>query len=163
MSINYHLNIENPHQHYVKVSISLKLNSRGEAVVFMPSWSPGSYLLREYARLIRKPVAVDSSGRLLDFQQIEKGSWKILGGENLSEQAVEFEYEVYCHELTVRTSYVDEEFAFIHGPSVFMGVKNFEKESVNLRLSFPGSWSKISTGLKDVSCSRESFEYCSPN
>ena len=54
MSIKYSLNIENPGQHYVAVNAAFSLDSEGKALVFMPSWSPGSYLLREYARFIRK-------------------------------------------------------------------------------------------------------------
>ena len=163
MSINYTLNIENPHQHYVSVQVSFDLNTEGEANLFMPSWSPGSYLLREYARFVRKPAATDSSGAPLDFNQLDKGTWKISGGQKLAGNKAHFKYEVYCHELTVRTSYVDDEFAFIHGPSVFMGVEHLLDQPVNLKLNFPNSWSKISTGLKDISSSRDEFEYSSIN
>ena len=163
MSIGYTLNIENPHQHYVSVELSFDLDDKGQANVFMPSWSPGSYLLREYARFVRKPAALDSRGAPVEFAQIEKGTWQISGGNVAAGERVHFKYEVYCHELTVRTSYVDGEFAFIHGPSVFMGVEHLLAQPVTLKLSFPATWSKISTGLKDVSPTRDSFEYSSPN
>ncbi len=163
MSIKYILTINNPHQHYVHVSVSLQLDSEGRAAIFMPSWSPGSYLLREYARLVRKLEVLDSSGSHIELIQSSKGSWSIFAGADKANQNVEVCYEVYCHELTVRTSYVDSEFAFIHGPSVFMGVEHLLNEGVELEVRFPSSWSKISTGLKDVSTHRGKFLYASEN
>ena len=44
-----------------------------------------------------------------------------------------------------------------------MGVEHLLDQQVNLKLNFPNSWSKISTGLKDISSSRDEFEYSSVN
>ena len=88
MSIKYSLNIENPGQHYVGVTAAFPLDSEGKALVFMPSWSPGSYLLREYARLVRKLEVLDSSGSSVELIQSSKGSWNIFAGADMANQDV---------------------------------------------------------------------------
>ena len=120
-AINYHLQIDNPHQHKAKVSVKTNLDQDGNLEVYLPSWSPGSYLMREYGRLVRQMKALDSSGSFLNVEQVDKGTWQVSGGSDLALASVEVQYEIYCHELTVRNSYIDRDMAFIHGPCSIYG------------------------------------------
>jgi len=164
--INYRLNIVEPHKHQVNVKISFTWpEGVDELELFMPSWSPGSYLMREYGRFVRQVSVVDESGQNYFFKQKDKGTWSVSRGhEGLSSgKEVHFSYSVYCHELTVRTSHVDRSHAFIHGPSIFMGVRAMDQASIKLTIQFPHEWTKVSTGLKDISESRSEFIYSSDN
>ena len=161
--INYHLHIDNPHQHKAIVKIKANLNDSGQVEVYLPSWSPGSYLMREYGRLVRQIKALDSNGGYLAIEQTDKGTWHVHGGEENANSSIEIKYEIYCHELTVRNSYIDRDMAFIHGPAVFMAIAGRENSPVELKVTFPEAWSKISTGLKDISSKREEFLYSAEN
>ena len=163
MKLHYKLIIEEPWQHYVKVVIvGEKGENQNTLPFFMPSWTPGSYLMREYARHVRRFNASTSHGEALWFIQPEKGVWALdwekshLEKENCTFQV---SYEVYCHEFGVRNSHVDRDHAFIHGPSVFMGVLEEPLRDITLKVEFPPVWSKISTGLKDISTKRNEFIY----
>jgi predicted metalloprotease with PDZ domain len=163
MQLDYKIKIDNPSSHYINVTISgLRPKNCSELIFFMPSWSPGSYLMREYGRNVRSFSAKSRLGEQLFYKQIHKGQWLInFNCAELKNDAKDFHisYDVYCHELTVRTSHVDESHAFIHGPSVLMGVKDQNCLNPGLKLEFPPLWSKVSTGLKDISTEREIFEY----
>jgi len=167
MKLNYLLKIDEPKTHYVKVRLKASKPEKLERVqLFLPSWSPGSYLMREYARNIRHFEAKDMSGAPLPVERKEKGVYELQWDHPefpVKGDEFEVEYEVYCHEISVRTSFVDETHAFIHGPSVFMGVLNAPHEGVQLEVRFPESWSKITTGLKDISPERQRFVYEAPN
>ena len=157
MKLTYKVKIDNPQDHMVQVEIRGKREKAGkELVFFLPSWSPGSYLMREYARHIRSFCGRNEKGGVLFHEQVDKGAWKV----DL-DSSVEFfiRYEVYCHELTVRTSHVDISHAFLHGPSYLMGVEGEELISPRIQLVFPALWSKVATGLKDVSGKRDEFIY----
>ena len=81
--ISYLLKIEEPHQHSAQVEISVNWPSQTKRLeFFMPSWSPGSYLMREYGRLVRQIKAVDESGQSFYFEQKDKGTWAIERGCN---------------------------------------------------------------------------------
>lgn len=167
MKLNYLLKIDDPKTHYVKVRLKASKPEGSDHVqLFLPSWSPGSYLMREYARNIRHLEAKDNSGAPVAVERKEKGVFELRWDHPdfpVKGHEFEVEYEVYCHEVSVRTSFVDETHAFIHGPSVFMGILDVAHEGVQLEIRFPESWSKISTGLKDISPDRQRFVYEAAN
>jgi predicted metalloprotease with PDZ domain len=163
MKLNYKLKITQPETHYLTVIITGERGASDDKLsFFIPSWSPGSYLMREYGKNIRNFRAENEIGELFLFDQVDKGVYEVdfsnseLKGDNTK---VQISYDVYCHELTVRTSHVDISHAFIHGPSVFMGVLNKDLRDLELTVEFPALWSKITTGLKDISTKREIFVY----
>ncbi len=167
MNTQYIVQIDRPEQHHVKVTLKL-MRSPGmqSCQFFLPSWSPGSYLMREYARHIRWFEASQSNGEILFYQQKAKGVWEVRWDKsNLKSELDEFQitYEIYCKELTVRTSHVDASHAFLHGPSYLMGVMGSSQENPTIEFRFPQSWSKLSTGLKDISNERAKFIYTASN
>ncbi len=166
MKIHYLVEIDKPESHLVKVCLNIKSLTTNNFKVFMPSWSPGSYLMREYARHIRWFGASLSNGEPLFYQQIAKGIWEIdITKSDLKSKATDFciQYEIYCKELTVRTSHVDQSHAFLHGPSYLMGVLGEKMIDPTIEFRFPLSWSKISTSLTDVSKERQTFLYTAPD
>ena len=134
--------------------------------VFLPSWSPGSYLLREYARHIRWFGASQGNGEALFHTQLSKGVWEIdWKKSDLKNSSDEFEvsYELYGKELTVRTIHIDASHAYLHGPAYLMGVVGEELSDPTIEFRFPPVWSKLSTGLKDISDKRNIFLYTAKN
>ncbi len=161
MKAHYIVNIEKPEHHHVKVTIKLK-KGENKIKLFMPSWSPGSYLLREYARHIRWFEASQQNGEILYHEQVSKGVWEIDWSKSdliTPQDDFQVSYEIYCKELTVRTSHVDASHAFLHGPSYLMGVVGENLDKPTIEFKFPALWSKLSTGLKDISEKRDSFLY----
>jgi predicted metalloprotease with PDZ domain len=43
----------------------------------MPVWTPGSYLVREYARHVQDFTVKDTNGNDLTWQKINKNTWQI--------------------------------------------------------------------------------------
>lgn len=157
MKTQYFINIPDPKNHIVMVKMQISTGGAQNFTVFLPSWSPGSYLMREYARHVRSFQAETNKGVALEFAQVTKGTWEIKNPNQV--ENIELRYEVYCHELTVRTSHVDETHAFLHGPTYLMGILNSKMVDPTITLKFTPAWSKVSTGLKDASKSREDFTY----
>lgn len=161
MNLSYLVEITDPETHMVNVEIRGKKPEAGTLSVFLPSWSPGSYLMREYARNIRTIRVQSGNGEYLAFSQTAKGEWLIdFDGSDLNKPCEEFliKYQVFCHELTVRTSHVDYSHAFLHGPSYLLGVKDIDIKPT-IEFKFPGLWSKLHTGLRDISEERTKFLY----
>ncbi|MFN8370863.1 MAG: PDZ domain-containing protein [Bacteriovoracaceae bacterium] len=167
--LEYNVEINDPKTHIVKVKLSVKLPSDfklNRLAFYLPSWSPGSYLMREYARNLRAIRAYDQSGVDLWIEKKAKSIWEvdfIKLGQSQKVSEISLQYEIYCHELSVRTSYINENHAFLHGPTYLMGILDSEIVNPILKIKFPSSWQKISTGLKDISTQRSEFVYGSIN
>lgn len=167
MKLSYKLVIETPSTHQVRVIIEGKKESSEKALdFFLPRWSPGSYLIREYSRHLSNPIATTKNGERLFLEQTNTSVFKIDWEKSSLKKEDDFfslSYQVYCHELTVRTSHVDESHAFLHLPTMLMGVVGRSLENPMIELNFPASWSRVTTSLKDISDKREVFLYTALN
>lgn len=157
-AIKYLVSISKPHTHMVAVQIALPLHYFAAppklVEFFLPSWSPGSYLMREYSRHVRSLTVQNQAGEPLACYQTAKGTWEINLPQlqtNAITQIIEISYEVYCHEVSVRTSYIDNTHAFLHGPSYLMGLTALLDHPCEIEFRFPALWSKISTALAENS------------
>ena len=78
MKVHYIVDIQNPQHHHVKVTLKVtKPKGADKVSFFLPVWSPGSYLVREYARHIRWFEASQSNGEILFHTQKEKSLWEV--------------------------------------------------------------------------------------
>jgi len=167
MKAHYIVQIDNPEQHHVKVSIKFKRPPKQNTVrMFLPAWSPGSYMIRDYARHVRWFEASQGNGEILFFEQKSKGEWEIDWSKSSVKtpgDEVQVSYDVYCKDLTVRTSHVDASHAWLQGPSYLMGITGESLDEPTIEFRFPPLWSKLSTALKDVSKERQKFIYSARN
>lgn len=163
MKAHYLVQIDKPENNHVKVTLKLeKPKNKDTLQVFLPSWSPGSYLMREYSRHVRWFQASSSNGEVLFHTQTAKGTWEIDWKKSdlkRPQDTFEITYEIYGKELTVRTSHIDASHAYLHGPTYLMGVVGEDLKDPTIEFRFPPSWSKLSTGLTDVSQKRNEFIY----
>lgn len=143
--IEYELSIPQPHTHLVEVRMRIPAATEPLEVV-LPTWTPGSYLIREFARHIQDFEVHDATGLRLAWRKTSKNVWRI---EGASTGSVTVSYRVYANDLTVRTSHVDDTHAFINGTSVFMFTRGRSDESVRLRVVPPEDW-RIATSLHET-------------
>ena len=167
MKLRYKIIIDTPSTHQARVIIEGKKESNEITLdFFLPRWSPGSYLIREYSRHLSCLEASTSNGERLNLEQTDTSVFKISWDKSQlkkDDDSFTLTYLVYCHELTVRTSHIDDSHAFLHLPTLLMGVLDQKIDHPTLELAFPPRWSHLTTGLKDISTKRETFIYESNN
>ncbi len=146
-AINYAISFANPASHYCEIQIQFN-NIKSDAVtLFLPVWTPGSYMIREFARQVQNTEAFSSAGKKLDIHKTRKNHWEVY---TKGESTFTVKYKVYCNELTVRTSEITDEHAFINCSNVFMSAKGMENEKCSVQISPHASWKTISTGLEKI-------------
>lgn len=143
-SITYSLRMPKPQNHYFEVEMELKDFKGSELSVKMPVWTPGSYLVREFARNVNKVKATDDSGKELKISKVAKNEWKIAKGNS---KKIVVKYEVYAFELSVRTSFLDLSHGFVSGSGVFMYVDGHKDLSGNLAVYPYEGFKKVTTAL----------------
>lgn len=142
--VHYRVSIPRPQTHMIQVEMTLD-GVRGDAVIGMPVWTPGSYLVREFGRHVQDISAVGHDNHPLAIEKMDKNHWKIEGRRR--DQQIVVRYQVYAFEHSVRTSFVNADHALINGASVFMYWKNHLSKKHTLDLELPEAWATISTSL----------------
>lgn len=156
MQLYYHVHLAAPNTHFINVTLTAqKTPEQASLVFYLPVWSTGSYLVREYARQIRRLNAFTLSGEALTIEKITKNQWRIVWQAHQLEQVTfRIEYEVYCHENSVRTSYVNNSHAFLQGATYLLSLDPSENSLLNSPLigfSYPLHWTMVSTALNHLS------------
>ncbi len=160
--VHYNIKIESPHSHYAKVTLRIEDVKPGALDIYMPIWTPGSYLAREFAKNVESANAIgltaDESkmvfaempinfGKTVEFTKTNKNTWRVIVPKGI--QSIEFSYLVYCFELSVRTSFIDEDQALLNMASVLMTVKGSEHLGGDLSIDHPVRWFNYATALDD--------------
>ncbi len=140
--IEYTVRIPSPASHHVDVSLRLGAAPDG-MVVWMPTWTPGSYLIREFARNIRELVAHGADGTVFRVEREDKNSFRVHATPGAP---VEVDYRLYAFEQSVRTSYVVEDNALLNSHSVFLGVRGMDEVQHRVVLELPAGW-EVATAL----------------
>lgn len=149
-SVTYSLSFTEPQAHYANVDILLENTRGGDLEVSMPVWAPGSYLVREFSRMVESVSAEDvKTKRSLIVEKINKNTWRVKSGKTYGN--IRISYKVYAFELTVRTSFIDQEHAYLNGTSVFMRVKDYENMEHQVHVTPWSEWKTISVALDPVS------------
>jgi predicted metalloprotease with PDZ domain len=134
--VRYTVSMPDPNSHLFHVKMEVR-GAPGPSTDFvLPAWTPGSYKLRDFA----KNVQVFSAGRQ-EWRKVDKSRWRVSAGGNVT-----VEYDVWAFELSVQSSHLDADHAFINGASVFMYADGLKDVPVTVDLRIPRGW-RIATGL----------------
>ncbi len=152
-AMRYLVSMPEPHGHLFHVEVSVE--RPGEAVVLaMPVWTPGSYLVREFARHVEGLAADDGAGRPLDVERLDKHRFRV---ESRGAGVARVRYRVFAHELTVRTCHLDGTHGFFNGAGLLLYAEGREREPHELEVVPPPGWS-VATALPPAPGGRDPFE-----
>lgn len=142
----YTLRFPAPATHYVEIEAVYPL--AGPVLdLFMAVWTPGSYLVREYARHVESVTACTEQGRPLPVEKTAKNRWRVSGNDT---PRVLVRYRVYGREMSVRTNWIESGFALLNGAPTFLAVINDLQRPHAVNLELPEGWTTSMTGLNPV-------------
>lgn len=143
-TISYVVSFDEAKQHYVDVQLQLDNVAAGELELFLPTWTPGSYLIREYSRQIDDISASNGKGDELPIAKSAKNRWTVQVAE---EGKVRVDYNLYCREMSVRTNFVDSEFAVLNGAATFLTGVDLTDQEHHVTIKLPSGWQRAVTAL----------------
>jgi predicted metalloprotease with PDZ domain len=152
-AIRYTLRFPAPHTHYIEVEAAIPSGGRPQVEVYMATWTPGSYLIREYERHV-EAVSAHAAGRALTVEKSTKNRWRIATG---GASSVTLRYKVYGREMTVRNNWVETAFAMINGAPTFLTLVERAARPHEVRIELPAAWKRVETALEPVSGSANTF------
>jgi predicted metalloprotease with PDZ domain len=142
--IRYTLTFPAPETHYVEVDASLPTGGRPQVDLFQPVWTPGSYKVRDYPRHVEALRAESAGGNPLPIEKVRKNRWRLT---TWGAPRVHLMYRVYGRELTVRTNFVDRDFALLNGAATFLTLADPGVRPHEVAVVLPARWREAHTAL----------------
>lgn len=154
MVVRYDVSVEDPKTHRLQVVVDIP-DVAGESIdLVLPSWIPGSYVIRDQARNIRgvraaPPGAVGA----LPVTRRGKARWRVTT-EGTSH--VEVRFEAYCHDLNSGGVDVTPEHLYLNAGMFLPYVEGRERQPLEIAVHVPSPW-RVYTELPEVGRSPARF------
>ncbi len=146
-AIEYSVDFSDAVNHYVTIRMTTQSVDK-QTQLMLPTWTPGSYLVREYAKHIDRITASDAKGAALPIVKISKNRWTIDTPDTTSEFTVE--YRLFCDELSVRTNSVERSYAVLNGAATFVTIPERRAVEHRIKLDLPARWKQSATSLRPI-------------
>ena len=153
-ALRYTVEAANLHAHLFRVTLSIA-EPDAQQTVSLPTWIPGSYLVREFSKNLQN-LNARQGRRPITIQQLDKCSWQI---DCKADQTLTLSYEVYAFDNSVRTAWLDSRRGFFNGTSLCLRVHGQEDRPHQLQLQpIKGQpdW-QAATGLVPVKTDKKGF------
>ena len=123
------------HGHRFRVKLHIANPDPSGQVLQMPTWIPGSYLIRDFSKHIESIEAVSAIGakKKITLERIDNDHWRLppVNGP------IEILTTVYAFDSSVRAAYLDSERAFFNATSLCLAVKGQEHLPCSLAITAP--------------------------
>ncbi|GHU11637.1 peptidase [Betaproteobacteria bacterium] len=118
--IRYTIRPARPAAHLFAVTCTVPAPSQDGQRFSLPTWIPGSYMIREFARHIVR-IEAHAGGKPVALVKLDKQTWR--AAKVGAGVALTLSYEVYAWDLSVRAAHLDQTHGFFNGTSVFLAVE----------------------------------------
>jgi len=145
---------DNIHAHLFSVTLTINTPSAKQRVA-LPVWIPGSYLVREFSKNLSHLTA--QQGRTKpSVSQLDKCTWQI---DCDPSKPLLLRYQIYAHDSSVRTAWLDAQRGFFNATSVCLRVEGLEAFEHCLEVIQPEKATRwqLATGLKALKVNKHGF------
>ncbi|MDJ0617954.1 MAG: M61 family metallopeptidase [Calothrix sp. MO_192.B10] len=151
--IHYQVAMPQPATHLFEVTLHIQNVPSPILDLKLPVWTPGSYLVREYAKHLQDFTAV-TANKTLPWHKVSKNHWQV-NTDNVSE--VTIKYRIFANELSVRTNHLDSSHGYFNGAALFLRVLGEEKQPIRVTIIPANDQWQITTALPQISDQNHTF------
>ena len=149
----YHIGVFSAKEHLFEVSMQVHFSKHTGAqqsnsiIVALPAWIPGSYMIRDFSRHLHN---LHCENDRIDIQQLTKQEWQISHKDGLPISEFTLKYLIFANDLSVRSAFINDEYAFFNPCCVCLSVKNAEQAPHYLHINrhHNSKWDNTATALE---------------
>ncbi len=141
--LDYQLDATRPSHRHLSVTAEFPLDAWGQDTsfpeVFLPVWTPGSYLVREYSRHLGRVLAEDAAtGVPIACEKVAKNRLRL--DARARPERIRLRYIVYAHELSVRTADLTDQHAYWNHACLLLWPATVGPCRARLEIHLPPGW-----------------------
>jgi predicted metalloprotease with PDZ domain len=152
LQLAYSIEMSNPESHLFEVTFQISNWQNGVLDLKMPVWTPGSYLVREYARHLQNFAIAGRPPHT--WQKLSKNHWQVQTG---GMTALTVSYRIFANELTVRTNHLDSTHGFFNPAALCLYIPGYESHPIQITVTPPHEDWRVTTPLPAVPGLKNTF------
>ena len=148
-TIHYQVTMPQPESHLFQVVLHLQGWKLPVLDLKLPVWTPGSYLVREYAKHLQN-FGADIGDSPASWRKLSKNHWQVETTEEAQtdrNSTITVRYRVFAHELSVRTNHLDATHGYFNGAALFFRIPGLEQQPIKVTIVPPYPEWHITTPL----------------
>ena len=155
-TIHYQVAMPQPESHLFEVTLSVQDWQESVLDLKMPVWTPGSYLVREYAKHLQNFSANAGDQRQsLPWCKLGKNHWQI---DTTDASEITVRYRMFANELSVRTNHLDSTHGYFNGAALFFFIPGFEQQPIQVKIVPPKPDWRVTTPLLPIPGEANTFK-----
>jgi predicted metalloprotease with PDZ domain len=115
-----------------------------ETTLVMANWTPGSYVIEDFAANLDRIEAHDAAGNPLRLKKVRKNTWR---AEMPGAGDLVVDYDVFMGDLGVSTSWASPDFVLLNGASVFLYTESTRTLVQEVTVDVPAGRGRVLTPL----------------
>ncbi|MBS0285758.1 MAG: M61 family metallopeptidase [Proteobacteria bacterium] len=134
--IHYEVNADKPASHLFNIRMTIPKGDENGQQVSMPTWIPGSYLIRDFARHIVSIEAFAKDQETLTplfIEKINSNTWQC----EKTAKPIVLNYTVYAWDPSVRGAHLDEHHGFFNSCCLLLSASHYEDKPCKLLVNPP--------------------------
>lgn len=131
-TLDYHVTPVDPAAHRFRVTLSMDVVAGEPLTLYLPSWIPGSYVIRDFARHLLS-IEATSDARQLNVVARDRQSWQVVP----TSDALCVTCEFYARDGSVRAAFVDDTQGFFNFTSLALRPSGCDERACRIRLDAP--------------------------
>ncbi len=152
--LHYQVAMPRPETHLFEVELHVKDWKLDLLDLKLPVWTPGSYLVREYAKHLQNFSVQSPDEQSLRWRKVSKNHWQV---ETFNVNELIIRYQVFANELTVRTNHLDPTHGYFNPGALCLYLAGLEKREIMITILPPQSNWCITTPLPAVTDQANTF------
>ena len=139
-SVQYQLIINQPQKHLATIQIETPVLGMDTLTISMPAWSPGRYVIYNFAQNVFDLKAFDQNGQPLKTILVDKQTWRV---PVRNTRSIQISYRLFANTLDGTFSKIDLKGASINGAATFAYLKELKDRPIQLRIKAPPHWQVV--------------------
>ncbi len=142
--IQYTLRLIDPVKHIAGIEARIPTGGRLTLDLMMPIWTPGYYVVEDYAAKVQELKARGGSGATLAVTKPTPNRWQV---QTNGEAFVDLSYALLAQGRSVTSNWVDGDLGVINGGAAFITLVEKARRPHDVRIVMPATWKQSVSGL----------------
>lgn len=143
--IQYTFRVVDAANHLAGIEARVPAAGRATLELMMPVWTPGYYVIEDYASRVRDLTARAPDGSTLNVSKPKPNRWTV---ETKGAPYVTLSYGLVAQGRSVTSNWVDADLGVINGGAAFITLAEPARRPHDVRLEMPATWKDSASGLE---------------